>query len=176
MKKSFLAAMAILLAVTTAASIGCGKGAKQQTDAALSTQTVERTGDYLVKQTLSPDPVELNGDLRPDGRDTYVVRSEDGFYEYGFTCFIANSNSEYTVDFDTDGGAVEWKVYLLDDKFPDANRYLPQEYEPALTQSGKLKVTKGQYVYVQCSVSSYSEEKPYEGATVTFTGAGLPKD
>ena len=183
MKKCLIIITVFVLVLASAALVGCKKHDPQSSAKPAATASNGDTGkdhsgeDYAVKVTADPNATNhLEGDLRPNGQDTYVIKSEDSFEGAGFTCFIAGSSCRYTVDMDTDDGAVEWSIYLLDDKFTDPERFIPQAHEPALTESGYLTVEKGQYVYVCCSVNTFTAGAPHEGAAVTFTGAGLPKE
>ena len=75
---------------------------------------------------------------------------------------------------DNAGTEADWQIFVLDDKFADALRYLPQAYEPVLTESGTINVVAGQYVYAYCTVNGFTSDAPVEGSAVTFTGFGLP--
>ena len=107
--------------------------------------------------------------------NTLTIKSEDCFKEYGFSAFVAGCDAEYKVEMKPAGTDVKWEVYVLDDKFTDALRYIPQAYEPSLTESGTISVKQHQYVYVYCSVNTYTSDTPAVGAVITFTGNGVPK-
>ena len=54
-----------------------------------------------------------------------------------------------------------WDVYVLDEPFEDAFRYLSNAYDPtikATKESKKIKLKKGQYVYGVCSENSFTDE------------------
>ena len=54
-----------------------------------------------------------------------------------------------------------WDVYVLDEPFEDAFRYLSSAYTPALkatNESNTIKLKKGQYVYCICSENSFTDE------------------
>jgi hypothetical protein len=54
-----------------------------------------------------------------------------------------------------------WNIYVLDEPFEDAFRYLANAYEPtikATKESKKIKLKKGQYVYGVCSENSFTDE------------------
>ena len=54
-------------------------------------------------------------------------------------------------------GKSTWDIYVLDEKFEDALRYLTSAYQPVLTATSKAqtyKLQKGQYVYCICSENS----------------------
>ena len=176
----------IAAALVFAMAVGLAACAKKPSSNALNTEPPvstntqdpnsvhkDETSDGGAKQTES---IQDGGHvIGPAGPSTYVVKSEDGFYSSGFTCFKPGKNATLEVEFDDSEGAVEWGVYVLDKEFTDAQRYILSAYEPTLTENGTIDVQAGQFVYVYCSVNAFSAEKPFTGATVSFTGEGLPK-
>ena len=61
-----------------------------------------------------------------------------------------------------------WDIYVLDEPFEDALRYLSNAYTPTLKatdDSKKIKLKKGQYVYGVCSENSFTDE----GTSGTFS-------
>ena len=61
-----------------------------------------------------------------------------------------------------------WDIFVLDEPFEDAFRYLSNAYTPALKatdDSKKIKLKKGQYVYGVCSENSFTDE----GTSGTFS-------
>ena len=190
MKRTIAVLLSVLTALCAALSLAaCSKG--KTPGPAAPTETVLNTplptnDSSTHKETenngnvkVTPVPVQTEGqgshDIGPAGTSTYVIKSEDTYDDYGFAFFIAERDAEYNVVMESGGSKAEWSVYVLDEKFTDVLRYLPQAYEPALSQSGALQVKAGQYVYVHCSANSFSAQSPVSGATITFEGQGLPK-
>lgn len=103
-----------------------------------------------------------------------VIHSEDSFYGSGFTYFECTKSGEYVFTQSGEDSAqnpeeegIEWSVYILDSVFDDGVRYIPQEYECALTGDGTLFIEKGQYAYISCSQNEMTADAPAEGCTYT---------
>ena len=81
--------------------------------------------------------------------------------------YVVKTTGTYTFSCKPSDGKTTWDIYVLDEKFEDALRYLTNAYEPVLTATSKAttyKLTKGQYVYCVCSQNSFS----FEGDKNTF--------
>ena len=181
MRKTVIAVL-LLLAVLTL--VGCGK--KNDREAAATGSPSMQTQGAQHGENARKDEGPKNGSKRDDetAKETavigsidsseYTVLAETCFKQEGFDYFAVSRNAVYTVDMDSAGTAAEWSVYVLDDKFSGDLKNMPQGYDPVLTEDGSIEVRAGQYVYVFCSVNSLIAREPAYGATVKFTGAGLP--
>lgn len=75
----------------------------------------------------------------------------------------------------------QWKVYVLEEEFEDAIRYLPQAHEPALTlkagDAAAVDVAAQRYVYCACSVNSFTADAPAEqGSLAVYLTAAEPEE
>ncbi len=179
MKRVLYTAAALLLATAFALLAGCTRNEETEPEltAAAPTQAAERGEESAKQQSGGNKQTETDDGNKAKKLEpaTYTVRSEDCFKEGGFVSFLALKTTKLTVTVDSAYAEVGFEIYVLDDKFGDALRYIPQTYEPLLAESGELNVTAGQYVYIYCTVNSFTAAEPVEGATVTFTGVGLPE-
>ncbi|MCD8085053.1 MAG: hypothetical protein LUF28_01770 [Clostridiales bacterium] len=87
---------------------------------------------------------------------TLVITSEDAFN----LCYTFEAEASGTYLFTIENGAghedATWKIYVLEEPFEDATRYISQAYEPSLTGAGSLEITAGSWVYCFCSVNAYT--------------------
>ncbi len=109
-------------------------------------------GDASSGETSSEAELWLTIDSRDayDAAYTFTV-PEDG--SYSFT--VSNAA----------GQTVTWEVYVLEEPFEDATRYIPQAYEPCLTGSGTLSLTAGGQVYCICSVNAFTGDPLEAGSS-----------
>ena len=96
--------------------------------------------------------------------EPYVIDVERGFENAGFTELYVDYDGTFTFTA-KDSENVEWSVYVLDEKFEDNARFIPQAFEAALVGDGTLEIKAGQYLYVCCSVSSFTADEVIEGPT-----------
>ena len=135
-------------------------------------------GEFVAdKKPVSPDTVvtappadntKNEGNGKSDkaeerGRKLTLGASDLG---QGFYVFIAGADSEYSVKPSRSGG--DWSIYVFDEKPEDESR-IPENYEPALTGEGAVKVLKEQYVYV------FLKSRATMDAKLEITGSGLPR-
>ena len=81
--------------------------------------------------------------------------------------YVVPTTGTYTFSCKPSDGKTTWDIYVLDEKFEDALRYLTNAYKPVLTATSKAqtyKLQKGQYVYCVCSQNSFT----FEGDKNTF--------
>ncbi len=109
-------------------------------------------GDASSGETSSEAELWLTVDSRDayDAAYTFTV-PEDGSY----TFTVSNAA----------GQTVTWEVYVLEEPFEDATRYIPQAYEPCLTGSGTLSLTAGGQVYCICSVNAFTGDPLEAGSS-----------
>ncbi len=90
-----------------------------------------------------------------------VVTAKSAFEEAGVTAYICSETAEYQFDADDDDDTV-WKVYVLEEKFEDANRYLSQAQTPVLIGDGVIEIKEGNYIYIECSSNAFTADAPSE--------------
>ena len=73
-----------------------------------------------------------------------VINGSDGFDNAGFTAMINDTTATYS--FKSSSKDVTWTVYILDEEFEDAARYIDQAAEPALEGDGDLSIEPGKYI------------------------------
>lgn len=88
---------------------------------------------------------------------SFTVLPEDGFDDAGFTMYPCETTGVYRFDCLDCGDDVKWTIYVLDEEFEEAVRYIPQAEEPALEGSGKIAIEEGQYIYIQCNVNGFTD-------------------
>ena len=85
-----------------------------------------------------------------------VITAKDGFDNAGVTELVCDADATYS--FTASGNSVDWKVYVLDEKFEDGARYLSQANEPALEGDGNVEIAEGKYIYVLCSENAFTAD------------------
>lgn len=101
--------------------------------------------------------------MRAQAADSVDVDAADIWADGGYS-FQAEQDATYTL---TRDGEADWDVYVLDEEFEDALRYLPQAYEPTASNEGTVSVKMGQMVYVLCGENPFTaDEAPESGADV----------
>ena len=101
--------------------------------------------------------------VRAQAADSVDVDAADIWADGGYS-FQAEQDAVYTL---TRDGDADWDVYVLDEEFEDALRYLPQAYEPAASNEGTVSVKMGQMVYVLCGENPFTaDEAPESGVDV----------
>lgn len=103
--------------------------------------------------------------------ESAVITSEDA-YDGAFS-FTVQQKGMYTFSIDNAEGYedVTWDIYVLEEPFEEAVRYIPQAETPALRGEGGLALTEGQVVYCFCSVNSFTNtlEEVTGASTLTYT-------
>lgn len=97
-----------------------------------------------------------------------TVKAEDGFETDGYVHFVCSESSRYVFDTQNSDG-VEWSVFILDDAFPESEKYIKNNYTADLKGAGSLNIEAGQYIYIYCSVNSGTATEPNTEAVYTFT-------
>ena len=148
--------------------------------AACSGKTQIKDPNAAVKTTSDPNSGKKNDFATKDDRNkakkvTLTVTSEECFDSEGYSALLANTDSEVTVKASGDNTDVSWSVYVLDDKFTDPFRMIPAANEPVIEGDGSFSVKKGQYIYVYCSVNSFTDDSPASGASLELSGYGLSR-
>ena len=71
--------------------------------------------------------------------------------------YAVTKDGSYEIKCQPSKGKAYWDIYVLDEQFDDAPRYIPQAYQPkykATNKAKKINLKKGQYVYAFCSVNA----------------------
>ena len=142
MKK--LTAIAIALILVCGCLLGlCACGNQEQTQPQPSDdQNTEAQTEVERRMIINSEP--------------FVITAKDGFDNFGVTELLCDATETYS--FTASNEDTTWKVFVLDEKFADGARYLPQAEQPALEGNGTLKIEEGKYIYILCSESSFSGE------------------
>ncbi|MCD8126646.1 MAG: hypothetical protein LUD82_03955 [Clostridiales bacterium] len=93
-----------------------------------------------------------------------IIDSTDA-YDSAYTFSVPETGSYAFTVANADGAEVTWEVYVLEEAFEDATRYIPQAYDPCLTESGTLTLTAGSQVYCICSVNAFTGDPLDEGSS-----------
>lgn len=81
--------------------------------------------------------------------------------------FQVKESGTYSFSCKPSDGKAFWDIYVLDEKFEDALRYLTTAYTPVLTatkDASTYELKKGQFVYCVCSQNAFT----FEGNKETF--------
>ena len=115
---------------------------------------------------------ELFGGARPliINSEPVVITAKDSFDNAGVTEFYCDATETYS--FTASDDSTEWKVFVLDEKFEDSARLLPQAAQPALEGNGTLEIAEGKFIYILCSESAFSADAPSEASlSIYYAGA-----
>lgn len=153
--------ISLLICTLFVASIaGCSNGSVKVSETVTSKETATETTVTTV-ETEETEPAVLYSNSKT-GEDVF----DTGFYGEQ----IEASGNLY---FFKNGNASEWQVYILDEEFTDALRYLPQANAPDFTVPDKttlneegnyITVNEGQWLYIYCSENAYTADNPIEGS------------
>jgi len=111
-------------------------------------------GNGMIYAISALDETEMHLALQPTDCD-----------EYGYCSFIAPATGVYqfilNIMDDTGYGsssdeAGDWKVYVLDERFDDAERFINQAYTPVVSRYGSATVKAGQIIYIYCPANEWA--------------------
>ncbi len=146
MKKSIAIVISLILVLGCLFGLcACGNQEQPQTQPSEEQSTETQTE----AQTAAERRMIINS-------EPYVITAKDGFDNFGVTELLCDATETYS--FTASNEDTTWKVFVLDEKFADGARYLPQAEQPALEGNGTLKIEEGKYIYILCSESSFSGE------------------
>lgn len=101
--------------------------------------------------------------VRSGAAGALEVDAADVWLEGGYS-FQARRDATYTLH---RSGEADWEIYVLNETFDDALRFLPQAYEPVAENEGSFAVQNGQVVYCLCDWNTFTQdEAPERGANV----------
>lgn len=174
MKQFFSAALCALLLIGCA---GCGTKQAAPSSAASVSTTAGASQPSSAESSVSSDADSSSAisNLKPSPEAT-VIESQDCFDSpylfrpdhdgtYHFCAQTADSFVGSDADYARD--TIGWSVYVLDEEFTDAWRFLPQAAHPAVTDldsSTDLPLKAGQYVYCICSLNAFTASPAADGA------------
>ncbi len=130
------------------------------------------------KQDLTNSQVatETDADVRRMiiNSEPVVITSKESFDNAGTTELLCDATETYS--FTSSSDDVNWDIYVLDSKFDDGFRYLPQAEKPALEGNGTLKIEEGKYIYTVCSESSFTADAASDASLSIFYAEGEDED
>lgn len=139
---------------------------------------IKACGDKIFFLMCSNETEDNNESANNDGNndDYYMTMDEptfatveDGFDNDGFTYFECKETGKYQFE-KKDSDDVTWTVYVLNEQFDDAPRFIPQVFDKAVEDDGSIDIKEGQYVYIQCSENAFTadDNKNLSGAIYTY--------
>ena len=105
----------------------------------------QETGSEIRRLVINDEPFTLE------------VSAQDGFDDFGITELLCEESDSYSFHA-VDSEGIVWNIYLLDERFDDAWRFLPQAEEAALEGDGILNIEAGQYIYIECSENPFTTD------------------
>ena len=100
--------------------------------------------------------------------DAGIVYAADLADTVGFVSFESPQTAVYSFTAVNSEDA-PWEIYVLDEPFTDAERYIPQAYACALTGDGSLLVEAGKWIYIHCPYNGFTGETAPEGCALSWT-------
>lgn len=140
MKKSKNAILSILLIFSIFLLLGCKK--------------TSNSSKPVILETTRPEDIEYMWQK--------VIKAEDSFSNCGFTHFVTDETCMYTFEAYGDND-LTWDIYVLNNEWQDADRYIPQANNKALSTDGRLMIEEGKYVYMQCPHNDFTSDAPLKG-------------
>ena len=162
MKKIVLSLMLILSLILA----GCGS---EETEIVIIKPNGEE--EILNEENLPADEeiseegeieAQIKSETEQSGELILSINPEDVWEAYGYSHFKAEKTGVYNFK-PVNSEAVQWCVYLMDEEFPDAERYIPQVYDMALDGEGALNIPEGKFVYVYSTANGWTGIETPEG-------------
>lgn len=125
----------------------------------------EITNEPTAEATLEPTPTVVATQTSKQTSDNKNSTVFTNFLETQE--FEVKESGTYAFSCNPSDGKTSWDIYVLDEKFEDALRYLTTAYTPTLTATKEVttyKLKKGQFVYCVCSQNALT----FEGNKETF--------
>lgn len=118
----------------------------------------------LEKTQVYFDWTEIETQLQ---REPNLIFASDLFDGYGYVHQLCDQTGVYDFSaINSDG--VTWEVYILDKEFDDAERFIPQAYEKALSGNGSLSVKEGEWIYIYCPCNQWTMQVAPEGCAFSW--------
>ena len=127
-------------------------------------------GYDLVLVTDSPDSgvdAEQTNTDTANNREPSSVKASDLYSGYGF-CHQLCAESGYYRFTAVNSQGVVWQVYVLDQEFTDAERYIPHAYDIVLEGSGVVHIDSGKWIYVYCPCNEWTGSKAPDGCAFSW--------
>ncbi len=163
--KKIISVFFILALIAGLAACGASKQPDETTTEAATeaiTEGVEESAEDITEaRPAEPRRFFINS-------EPVVITAKDGFNNAGVTELICDATETYS--FTSSDEATTWDIYLLDNRFEDAARLLPQAEKPALKGDGNLEIAEGKYIYIVCSESAFTGDAASD-ATLTINYA-----
>ena len=125
----------------------------------------EITNETTAEATLEPTPTVV---ATQTPKQTSDNKNSTVFTNFLDTQeFEVKETGTYAFSCNPSDGKTSWDIYVLDEKFEDALRYLTTAYTPTLTATKEVTTQekkKGQFVYCVCSQNALT----FEGNKETF--------
>lgn len=155
------------LTILTAFVSGCGTK-KQEKVSSIPSDVTEASNKTLQEETtVTPTEITSEDDVKQEeetiSETQYVFAPKDGYDSAGYVSFVCETTGEYQFKELIKGVTTEneiWKVYVIDEEFEDALRFIGQAYTENLVGNGSLTITEGQYVYIHCEQNSFTGIEP----------------
>ncbi len=186
MKRFLSAALGVLILAVCA---GCGASHGGSSATAGSSDSAPAPAAQSAVQSADPaeaDSSSAVSNLNPAPEAT-VIESQDCFdapYLFhpkadGTYHFCAQTADAFVgSDADYDGDTISWTIYVLEEEFTDAWRYLSQAAHPVVSDlngSTDLPLKAGQYVYCVCSLNAFTASPAPDGSgALSITPLNIP--
>ena len=105
---------------------------------------------------------------KPEAEAFMTIDPKAVWEMYGYTHFKAEKGGIYNFELLNSEG-IDWEVYVLDEEFPDAERYIPQVYEPVVVGQGAANIEEGKIIYLYSSANSWTMIETPEGCICRIT-------
>lgn len=146
MKKKLIPVLAVVLLVFSACLISA-------INKKIEKETTTTSSDRGTSQTYVFPDIDMEPPVMASGSFTIADIWESGFF------YLPVEESGMFLAY-CDNSDVTLEIYVLDEEFQDALRYIPQAYEPAAIDDAMIHVTEGQWIYIHCSDNSFTTSEP----------------
>ena len=168
MKKIIAAFLTIALATTLAAC-----GAKEEPSVSVA-ETESVAAATEPRPTVTVTLLETTSAAAPSAaaetKSTVTIAAKDCYGDAGYMEFVAGAETSATYTFAAENcETAEWSVYVLDEAFDDAFRYIGQSEEPVLVGDGTISVNAGQFIYLYCSANELTDITAGENEKLNIT-------
>ena len=121
-------------------------------------EIIQGEGAEPVQNQKPTDGSMLIGEISP----------EENWAEYGYAKILAPKTGLYNFE-PVNSEGIDWEVYVLDEEFTDAERYIPQVYDPVVVGQGAANIEEGKIIYLYSSANSWTMIETPEGCVCRIT-------